>query len=321
MAPITRRQSANVPANDDPEIDSKEAAEKRFGDIESSSNDDDKVVAEIHVSPKATRRRVPSKRGQLSSSKPTSSRQPAAKRPKTKINKWEPNYVTQNSKSPLVGRDLRALLLHPRAWDLLEEDDKKEVLALFPDNKHILDAGTPNARPNVASLQNDDNFRHDTEEYVSNLYRGMHDPAWLQDAWAAHGSRAAGNFDHYYVRKLEADWKTTIPDEMKPEHLRPAPPADQDSLDAGQPEEGAGAVNIETDAIMVSTEANWSAVTEDDAKGNDDMEVEQASNGFPKNNAEEGNLEIVVNGIETVSDAKDNDTNDGDADKMQTGYE
>lgn len=148
---------------------------------------------------------------------------------------------------------------------------------------------------------------------MSNLYRGMHDPAWLQDAWAAHGSRAAGNFDHYYVRKLEADWKTTIPDEMKPEHLRPGLPADQDSLVAGQPAEGAGVVNAETDVTMVATGANGSSITEDSTKGNDDMEVKEVSNGFPKSNAEDGsaedgsaedvNAEIVVNGFETVSGA------------------
>lgn len=50
----------------------------------------------------------------------------------------------------------------------------------------------------------------------------MHDPSWLKDAWAAHHRRAAGDFDAFYIRKLEVDWNTTIPDECKPEHLRSA---------------------------------------------------------------------------------------------------
>lgn len=82
------------------------------------------------------------------------------------------------------------------------------------------------------SLQNDNNFRHDTEEYVSNLKAGMHDPVWLRDAWAAHEARAAGQFDEYYIRKLEIDWKTTIPEELKPEHLRSISPTEskQDAM-------------------------------------------------------------------------------------------
>lgn len=99
-------------------------------------------------------------------------------------------------------------------------EDKREILALFPDDTHILDVATPNARPNLESLKNDDNFRHDAEQYVSNLGKGMHDPVWLKDAWTAHHRRAAGDFDAYYIRKLEIDWNTTIPDEYKPEHLR-----------------------------------------------------------------------------------------------------
>lgn len=99
-------------------------------------------------------------------------------------------------------------------------EDKREILGLFPDDTHILGAGTPDARPNLESLKNDDNFRHDAEQYLSNLGKGMHDLTWLKDAWTAHHRRAAGDFDAYYIRKLEIDWNTTIPDEYKPEHLR-----------------------------------------------------------------------------------------------------
>lgn len=111
MAPITRRQSAYSPSINQPETDGNDALLQPLVDNGSVSNDDE-IAAEIHVSPIATRRRVPSKRSQLSDSKPTNSRQPAAKRPKTNTRKWEPDYVTQSSKSPLVGRDLRVGFLY-----------------------------------------------------------------------------------------------------------------------------------------------------------------------------------------------------------------
>lgn len=48
----------------------------------------------------------------------------------------------------------------------------------------------------------------------------MHDPEWLQQAWAAHQRRATGHFDQFYIRKVEVDWSTDIPNDHRPEHLR-----------------------------------------------------------------------------------------------------
>ncbi|KUI71663.1 hypothetical protein VM1G_06985 [Cytospora mali] len=333
MAPVTRRQSGYTPTKNQPETDGNEASIQASGDMETVSNDDE-IAAEIHVSPRATRRKVPSKRSQLHNSTPIASRQPAAKRVKTNTKKWEPNYVTQNSRSPLVSRDLRALLLLPQAWDVLTDEDKTEVLALFPDEKHILEAGTPNARPDILSLQNDDNFRHDTEEYVSNLSRDMHDPTWLQDAWAAHGSRAAGNFDQFYIRRLEADWNTTIPDDMKPENLRAATKSEAsvvdgsagdgsheaDSNEVGNNEvENNGIDELEVGDTIVASGMNGSVDMEDVIKVNEKSQDEEISAGVSKSDAENGLPEIVMDGIEKASSAIDDGTNNNDSDKMQTG--
>lgn len=91
----------------------------------------------------------------------------------------------------------------------------------MPDTSHILGPGTAEARPNFQSLRNDDNFRHDCDQYVTNLSNGMHDPTWLKDAWNAHERRNAGQFDEFHIRKLELDWGATIPDQYKPKHLQP----------------------------------------------------------------------------------------------------
>lgn len=118
MAPVTRRQSAYSNTIKEPETNGKEAHLPTLADNKLPSNDDE-IAAEIHVSSNSTRQRVPSKRSQISESKPTASRQPAAKRPKTNSKKWEPNHVTQSSKSPLVGRDLRVGFLLFRTCELV----------------------------------------------------------------------------------------------------------------------------------------------------------------------------------------------------------
>lgn len=205
----------------------------------------DEISAEISVSSKASKKRVPAKRSNVNNNnntKANTTNQPAKKAKRTarpKNSKWDPKYVTENERSPLVNVDLRvyliltphlstlftnispqSLLLQPAAWDCLTPEDKKEILELFPDGTPIIDAGTRDARPDFQSLRNDDNFRHDCDQYVSNLANGVHDPQWLKDAWAAHENRTAGKFDAFYIRRLEIDWDTTIPDEYKPEHLR-----------------------------------------------------------------------------------------------------
>lgn len=103
---------------------------------------------------------------------------------------------------------------------MLSADDKRQILSFFPADVHILDPNTPNARPNVTSLSSNDTFRHDAEEYVSNISKGMHDPEWLRQAWVAHQRRATGEFDEFYIRKVEVDWNMDIPYEHRPEHLR-----------------------------------------------------------------------------------------------------
>lgn len=167
------------------------------------------------------------------------------------------------------------------------------------------------------SLQNDDNFRHDTEEYVSDLKAGMHDPAWLQDAWAAHEARAAGQFDEYYIRKLEVDWKATIPDDLKPRHLRPA---DWQGMEGTEGTEGAGdsctegTVDARVEGSHVSVVADSSEVAEGNTEangGNDSVQdvVMAAST--------DGSAESVTEDLQKVSVANVN--GNGNPDKKGSG--
>lgn len=82
-----------------------------------AGSSEDELGGEIQVSPSVSKSAVPAKRNRSSSTaKPTP--KPAAKRNKPavdrKVKKWEPDFVTQNMKSPLVtnGVDLR-VRFHP----------------------------------------------------------------------------------------------------------------------------------------------------------------------------------------------------------------
>ncbi|KAK3491553.1 Asx homology domain-containing protein [Neurospora crassa] len=128
--------------------------------------------------------------------------------------KWGAPFVYTDEKSPLTNADLRAILLLPRAWDVLTPDERKDILAKFPDDSHILDPGTEIARPDLVSLRNNDHFRYDCARYLENIARGRHDEQWLQEAWVAHEKHKRGDYDDFLIKEFENDWATKIPAEL-----------------------------------------------------------------------------------------------------------
>lgn len=93
------------------------------------------------------------------------------------------------------------------------------MLAKFPDETHILDVDTPNARPNPVSLRNDDNFRYDCARYCENIELGRHDEEWLRQAWEAHEKHKRGDFDAFLRGQFEEDWDTELPEESNAEKV------------------------------------------------------------------------------------------------------
>ncbi|CEI69774.1 hypothetical protein FVEN_g7355 [Fusarium venenatum] len=129
--------------------------------------------------------------------------------------KWNQDNILTDPKSPLASADLRSILSNPMAWDILETEERAEILALFPDSQHILGAGTEDACPDFASLMNDDSFRYDCAAYTENIAQGRHDPEWLAQAWAAHERRKMGDFDEHLDSKFKDDWNVDLPPELK----------------------------------------------------------------------------------------------------------
>lgn len=97
---------------------------------------------------------------------------------------------------------------------MLTPEERKDILAKFPDDSHILDAGTENARPDLVSLRNNDHFRYDCARYLENIERGRHDEQWLQEAWVAHEKHKRGDYDDFLRKEFENDWATKIPEEL-----------------------------------------------------------------------------------------------------------
>ncbi|KAK3327565.1 Asx homology domain-containing protein [Cercophora scortea] len=149
--------------------------------------------------------------------------------------KWEAPYVFTDTRSPLAYANLREMLLLPEAWDLLTPEEKADILSKFPDDRHILNAGTPESCPNRESLRNDDNFRHDCARYCENIAQGRHDEEWLEQAWVAHQRHVRGDFDEHLQKRFEEDWGVKPPSEQLNEHPSKRPRSDENSptLDTG----------------------------------------------------------------------------------------
>ncbi|KAI1504152.1 Asx homology domain-containing protein [Biscogniauxia marginata] len=147
--------------------------------------------------------------------------QPAVKKPKVIIkqsesrpmgtkrgkSKWDdPEEMLTNPNAPLAKAKLRNLLCSSRAWDILSTEEKQQILSKFPDQQEILEPGTEDARPNVASLRNNNNFRHDVARYQEDLAQGRHDPEWIRQALAAHRKRELGLYNVFLERRFVEDW-------------------------------------------------------------------------------------------------------------------
>ncbi|KAF4984236.1 hypothetical protein FZEAL_524 [Fusarium zealandicum] len=143
--------------------------------------------------------------------------------------KWDADNILADPKSPLASADLRSILSNPMAWDILDLEEKQEILALFPDTQHILSSDTDDARPDFSSLMNDDSFRYDCAAYTDNIAQGRHDPDWLASAWGAHERRKGGDFDEYLDNKFRDEWDVELPSELKTVPRRDSDAKMQDS--------------------------------------------------------------------------------------------
>ncbi|KAI1745833.1 Asx homology domain-containing protein [Xylaria scruposa] len=160
--------------------------------------DDDGKPDELSDPPTAKKRKV----------EPKSTKRVARK----SRSKWDnPDEMLTNPNAPLAKANLRELLCSPKTWDILTQEEREKILAKFPDDAEILDPDTPDARPDIAALRNNNNFRHDVARYQEGLSQGFHDPEWIQQAQAAHRSREMGFYDEFMATDFEERWGMPMP--------------------------------------------------------------------------------------------------------------
>ncbi|KAK4230353.1 Asx homology domain-containing protein [Podospora fimiseda] len=128
--------------------------------------------------------------------------------------KWSGPYLWTNKNSPLEKPEfLRAMLLNSQAWDVLDLEAKKSILAKLPNEKHILEANTDATRPDFVKLTSNDRFRHDCARYLAHMQDGMHEPKWLRQAWIAQQKHKQGRFDEFMNNYFKGEYTTTLPGE------------------------------------------------------------------------------------------------------------
>ncbi|OKP13441.1 hypothetical protein PENSUB_632 [Penicillium subrubescens] len=108
--------------------------------------------------------------------------------------------------------NLQKLLARPEAWDILEEDEKREILALLPADTHPA-SELPSDDPNTkipplpeSFVRYSNNWRDGIRQFQLDLENGRFDPEWLRQAEQARRKRENGDFDSFKEREFEKFW-------------------------------------------------------------------------------------------------------------------
>ncbi|KAJ5313651.1 FAD dependent oxidoreductase [Penicillium atrosanguineum] len=133
-------------------------------------------------------------------------RKPAAR------GKWSEEKLLTSDKSVLIYEDLVKLLSKPEAWNLLDEDEKREILALLPADIHPdADLSLTDSEYRIPPLPQQfirysTNWREGLRVFQLDLENGRYDPQWLRQAENARRERENGDFDKFKEREFEEFW-------------------------------------------------------------------------------------------------------------------
>ncbi|KAI9813803.1 MAG: hypothetical protein M1827_003593 [Pycnora praestabilis] len=116
---------------------------------------------------------------------------------RTRVDMWSENYVLTNPKSPLVGVDLRQLLVS--SYHLLTPEEQARLAAMVP--PVALDEGQQ--KVSLEFVANNPDFRNATVLLQRDLSRGHLDPEWQRQAGEAMEMRGAGMFDDMLAKQRE----------------------------------------------------------------------------------------------------------------------
>ncbi|CEJ59516.1 hypothetical protein PMG11_08139 [Penicillium brasilianum] len=126
--------------------------------------------------------------------------------------KWSEEQLLTSDESVLIDADLVKLLARPETWDILEEEEKREILALLPADTHPASELLPDD-PDVripplpdSFVRYSNNWRDGIRQFQLDLQNGRFDPEWLRQAEAARRKRENGDFDTFKEREFEKFW-------------------------------------------------------------------------------------------------------------------
>ncbi|KLJ12878.1 hypothetical protein EMPG_09471 [Blastomyces silverae] len=136
----------------------------------------------------------------------------------SKKDPWREEQLTTSTNSPLIHLDLVKLLADPRAWTCLDEDEKKEIIALLPDDiqRYADPAPKPEGQEDTDThvipplpesfVRYSNNWRDAVRQFQSDLETGKYDPEWQRQAAEAMEERAQGKFDKFKEEQFEEFW-------------------------------------------------------------------------------------------------------------------
>ncbi|KAI0490835.1 hypothetical protein F4859DRAFT_25100 [Xylaria cf. heliscus] len=210
--------------------------------------------------------------------------------------KWDnPDEMLADSNSPLISANLRELLCNPKAWDILTPEERANILDKFPDDAEILDSGTPNARPDIVALRNNNNFRHDVARYQEGLSKGFHDPEWIRQAQTAHRSREMGHYDEFMASDFEERWEMSMPQQ-------PRAGPEMDGNGSLQADQASGGKANDTPPIELKTMAPSEDMPGQGEETNSTAKVESANIMHRKSPG--GNVQDRMDSPEDANDGK-----------------
>ncbi|KAJ5109875.1 hypothetical protein N7532_002520 [Penicillium argentinense] len=126
--------------------------------------------------------------------------------------KWSEERLLTDTKSELVDANLVSLFADSDAWNCLDESEKREILALLPDDVHPeaeIVQDDPDAKippPPQEFLRYSMNWRDGVRQFQDDLANGHFNPEWLRQAEEARKQRANGDFDTFKEQEFEEYW-------------------------------------------------------------------------------------------------------------------
>ena len=107
---------------------------------------------------------------------------------------------------------MQKLLAKPEAWNLLEEEEKRQILSLLPSDIHpASELPSDDSNSKIPPLPDSfirysNNWRDGIRQFQVDLENGRFDPEWLRQAENARRKRENGDFDSFKEREFERFW-------------------------------------------------------------------------------------------------------------------